>query len=125
MRLRGLSGRDRATEDLGPDVLRELPDLHHHIVHAFVLGVSSQRRFVLRDADEAGIETDIIAHLGNASQDGIVCSRFSSDLSSHRFIEAHRSFLIEDPIDSRAVDDHDPIFNRDSRGQDVIDPSRR
>ena len=76
----GTAGHRPAAKDLVADLQGEISDLAHHIADAFVLGVDAEGGFFFRDADEPGIEADIITDFGEASENDIIGSDLHPDL---------------------------------------------
>ena len=79
-RFRRMSGSTGALQPLHggqnfiSNVLRKITNFHHHIINPLMLGINTERRFLLGDADQAGIEANIIPYLRKASENDIISS---------------------------------------------------
>jgi hypothetical protein len=87
-----------------------------------MLGIDTQGRFLLGDADQAGIEADIIPDLCKASENDIIRSEPHPDLRGRCLIETHRPLFIEGPFHNGSFHDDDFPLHGNSGGEDVIDP---
>jgi hypothetical protein len=87
-----------------------------------MLSVDTKGRFLLGDADQAGIEADIIPDLCKASENDIIRSDSHPDLRGRCLIKTHRPLFIEGPFHNGSFHDYDPLLHGNSGGEDVIDP---
>ncbi len=86
-----------------------------------MLCIDPQGRFPLGDADQPGIQADIVTDLGNTSEDDVIGSHFLPDLCCHGFIDTHWPLFVEGSLNSGSFDDLDPAFHSDTGRKDVID----